>query len=97
ENPYRLISHWVKDTEPHQGIRHEVQRQLDLVDSIGCRPTDKTLSFKTREQDRLSMLGRLASCGVPGKNGWIVVHCGASAPSRRYSLGQFASVVAKLR
>ena len=31
ENPYHLLTHWVPDREPEQGIRHEVQRQLDLV------------------------------------------------------------------
>src|SRR5690606_18585338 len=31
ENPYRLITDWVRETEPADGIRHEVRRQLDLV------------------------------------------------------------------
>lgn len=36
ENPYQLLTHWVKEVEPDQITRHEVQRQLDLVKSIGA-------------------------------------------------------------
>src|SRR5437763_7320266 len=31
ENPYRLLTDWVREIEPHQRVRHEVRRQLDLV------------------------------------------------------------------
>ncbi len=34
ENPYQLLTDWVKDPEPEDGIRHEVQRQLNLVATI---------------------------------------------------------------
>jgi hypothetical protein len=34
ENPYQLLTDWVKDPEPEDGIRHEVQRQLNLVAAI---------------------------------------------------------------
>jgi ADP-heptose:LPS heptosyltransferase len=36
ENPYQLLTDWVPEAEPERGIRHEVQRQLDLVAQIGC-------------------------------------------------------------
>ena len=36
ENAYQLLTDWVSDPEPQQFIRHEVQRQLDLVASVGC-------------------------------------------------------------
>src|SRR5690242_9829602 len=31
ENPYDLLTHWVRETEPDTRLRHEVRRQLDLV------------------------------------------------------------------
>jgi ADP-heptose:LPS heptosyltransferase len=40
ENPYRLLTDWVRETEPDIRIRHEVRRQLDLVASVGCTSTD---------------------------------------------------------
>ena len=39
ENPYHLPTHWVIDPEPGTVVRHEVRRQLDLVASVGARPT----------------------------------------------------------
>ena len=36
ENPYELLSDWVPETDRiAQGMRHEVQRQLDLVAAVG--------------------------------------------------------------
>jgi len=34
ENPYGLISHWMPEPEPAQTLRHEVQRQVDLVRAV---------------------------------------------------------------
>ncbi|SDV49122.1 glycosyltransferase family 9 protein [Chitinasiproducens palmae] len=36
ENPYGLLSDWVPETEPDLTLRHEAQRQLDLVAAIGA-------------------------------------------------------------
>ena len=96
ENPYRLLSHWVRDTEPQQGIRHEVQRQLDLVASVGAQSGNTKLSFLTRHSDRESMLQVLRECEVPQGRGWIVMHCGASAESRRYGASGFSRVLSLL-
>ena len=38
ENPYKILTDWVPDPEPKKFIRHEVERQLDLVKTIGCTP-----------------------------------------------------------
>ncbi len=84
ENPYHLLSHWVRESEPAGGIRHEVQRQLDLVATVGARTNDARLRFRTLPGDRASLAVKLASLGASGARGWVVVHPGASAPSRRY-------------
>lgn len=96
ENPYRLLSHWVRDTEPQQGIRHEVQRQLDLVASVGAQSSDTGLSFMTRRVDQDAMLDVLHACHVSESSGWIVMHCGASAESRRYGASGFSRVLTLL-
>ena len=41
ENPYHLLTDWVPDPEPDAPIRHEVQRQLDLVASVGYRTEER--------------------------------------------------------
>jgi len=96
ENPYHLVSHWVRETEPEQGIRHEVQRQLDLVATVGACCPDTRLGFRTRDHDWRQLLTVLDAYGIDKNPGWIVVHCGASAPSRRYSPAKFARVISML-
>src|SRR5215213_11198584 len=36
ENPYELLTHWVPDKEPYSFIKHQVERDLALVNSIGA-------------------------------------------------------------
>lgn len=96
ENPYRLLNPWIKDTEPDSGIRHEVQRQLDLVAHVGARCADNRLRFNTSEADRQSLRRRLREQGMDHSEGGIVVHCGATAESRRYGADGFAQALALL-
>lgn len=93
ENPYELVSDWIRETEPQRGIRHEVQRQLDLVASVGARCADARLAFATRPADRERMRSALREAGVPSGSSWIVVHSGATAASRRYGPQGFARVL----
>ena len=84
ENPYQLLTHWVKESEPEHQHRHEVQRQLDLVAQLACHPSSTRLSIRIDEHDRARAVDALRSTGIdPGKP-WILLHPGASAPSRRY-------------
>lgn len=93
ENPYHLISEWRRETEPSQNVRHEVQRQLDLVASVGAVNPHPVMVFRTRREDRETLHQKLAARGVvPGQAG-MVVHCGASAPSRRYPAENFADAL----
>ncbi|MGB7481261.1 MAG: glycosyl transferase, partial [Burkholderiaceae bacterium] len=55
ENPYQLLSDRVAETEPQQRLRHEVQRQLDLVAAIGAATSDTRLAFVPRARDRAAI------------------------------------------
>ncbi|WP_338911288.1 glycosyltransferase family 9 protein [Mycetohabitans rhizoxinica] len=104
ENPYRLLTDRVAETEPHQRVRHEVVRQLELVRSIGATTTNWQMEFAYSEQDRRSLQRRLqavrrrqgAPFAQPGHGRWLVVHPGASAPSRRWPAERFGEVAAQL-
>ncbi|WP_368639399.1 glycosyltransferase family 9 protein [Castellaniella ginsengisoli] len=96
ENPYRLLSHWVRDPEPARHVRHEVRRQLDLVATVGATCADTRLAFATCDADRLALGGILAAHGVRADQGWIVAHCGASAASRRYRPALYARALSML-
>lgn len=97
ENPYRLISDWVREVEPQDGIRHEVQRQLDLVATVGAHSDDDRLSFRVREADRASLRDKLHHAGVTEADGWICVHAGATASSRRYPAELMVQALIELR
>lgn len=86
ENPYQLLTDWVPDPEPASGVRHEVRRQLDLVEWIGARTSDLRLSFAVPASARKTVQALVKTLGQP----LVVMHPGASAASRRYPPEQFA-------
>ncbi len=96
ENPYQLLSDWIPESEPQQGVRHEVQRQLDLVAMAGCQVRDTRLSLRVPEDAYGYAIDCLARLGLDPRRRWVVVHPGASAPSRRYPAGSFATVARRL-
>jgi lipopolysaccharide heptosyltransferase II len=89
ENPYQLLTDWVPDPEPACGIRHEVERQLALVAAVGCRTRDDRLSLRVPPEARARVAERLRARGLAGRP-WVLLHPGASAPSRRYPPEHFA-------
>jgi lipopolysaccharide heptosyltransferase II len=96
ENPYQLLTDWVRDPEPASLVRHEVRRQLDLVASVGCRGADDRLAVHVPADVRQRALARLAAIGLDRGQAWVAVHPGASAPSRRYPPEHFAEVGTRL-
>lgn len=92
ENPYHLLTDWLPEIEPHEIIRHEVRRQLDLVAALGCRPSSERLSLAIPHRAESEVSDLLTSCGVDPTRSWVVIHPGASAPSRRYPPEHFVRV-----
>jgi lipopolysaccharide heptosyltransferase II len=90
ENPYALLTDWVREEEPERFVRHEVQRQLDLVAAVGCHTADDRLSLAVSDAARESVRAKLAALGVDLSAPWLVAHPGATAPSRRYPPEHFA-------
>ena len=84
ENPYGLLSDWVREPEPHDLARHEVQRQLDLVATVGLTTQDHGLSLRVPGPARAAVEEILAEAPFDPAGPWAVIHPGASAPSRRY-------------
>lgn len=90
ENPYRLLSDRVPETEPQSQVRHEVQRQLDLVAAVGSRSENHKLSFHLEPAARERALFALQSAGLDRRADFVLLHPGASAVSRRYPPELFA-------
>ena len=96
ENPYQLLTHWVKDPEPENFVRHEVRRQLDLVATIGCQTHNQGMSLLVPEPARCRVQDLLRKLGFDRSHPWVVIHPGATAPSRRYPPEGFAEVARRL-
>ena len=96
ENPYGLLTDWVPDPEPDVPLRHEVRRQLDLLAHVGIRATDEHLSLHIPDVASRAIRSRLGRLGIDLRRPWIVVHPGATAPSRRYPVERFGEVLRRL-
>jgi lipopolysaccharide heptosyltransferase II len=95
ENPYHLLTHWVRESEPDVYVRHEVRRLLDLVSTIDAHTADDRLSLRI-PPDASRKVDELLS-NLVGDRPWMIVHAGATASSRRYPPEGFASVADRLR
>lgn len=93
ENPYALISHWVPDTDQvADGMRHEVQRQLDLVAHLGGpRLADGRLRLHLRPQDHEAAASARLAAGMRADRPYLLVHPGATAASRRWPPERFGA------
>jgi lipopolysaccharide heptosyltransferase II len=92
ENPYGLLSHWVRESdELGDDMRHEVQRQLALVAAVGCTVDDDRLRLHLTAPQRRRARTLLQEAGVAATRPYFIVHPGASAPSRRYPAARFGS------
>jgi lipopolysaccharide heptosyltransferase II len=101
ENPYQLLTNWIKDPEPEQFTRHEVQRQLDLVASVECSevglaPENHRMRLRVLPDALVQAQHRLVELGIQRHRPWAVIHPGATAPSRRYAPEGFAAVARQL-
>lgn len=84
ENPYTLLTHWVADKEPYTFIEHQVQRDLDLVQTIGAITQDTHLSICFNTNAFISAIEKLAATGFDVNKEYIVAHAGVSEAKREY-------------
>lgn len=96
ENPYQLMTDWVPDPEVLVATRHEVIRQLDLVQRIGCYTDDQRLSFRVPVIDRQQAHQQLTAAGLDFHRPWLVLHPGVSEAKRRYPAEKFAEAIVRL-
>lgn len=96
ENPYGLLDDWVPESEPHDQVRHEAQRQLDLVAHVGASVRCKRMVFDPGSGARERLDATLDGLGIAPGGAYIVLHSGATAASRIYPASAYASVARSL-
>ena len=97
ENPYELLTDCVRDPDViADGMRHEVERQLALVASVGFGIDDQRLRFRVPGPAHDAVADRLARAGIARGAPYVVVHPGATAESRRYPAHLFGLAAAQI-
>jgi lipopolysaccharide heptosyltransferase II len=96
ENPYQLLTDWLPEPDTASDARHEVQRQLALVHHLGCQPRPVAPLLEIPADALRSIHRRLRAVGLDRDRPWLVLHPGATAPSRRYPAERFADAGAAL-
>lgn len=97
ENPYGLLTDWVPDPDRiADGMRHEVQRQLELVASVGCSTRDERLRWRVTDRDREAVAARLDTLGIAPGRPYAVMHPGATAATRRWPPERFGELAGGL-
>jgi len=87
ENPYDLLTHWIPDPEPFDLIRHQVQRDLDMVAAIGATLDNPDLFLSKPSltvQSSLKMKARLIKLDLGDP--YMILHPGVSEAKRMYPL-----------
>jgi lipopolysaccharide heptosyltransferase II len=96
ENPYHLLTDWVPDEEPFSIIRHQVERDLQLVASIGATTSNDRLSFQVTAAMMMATEQKLAFAGVYLPEPYIILHTGVSEEKREYPAELWMQLIREL-
>ncbi|KIO77502.1 glycosyl transferase [Pedobacter lusitanus] len=85
ENPYALLTSWVPDPEPLEFIRHQVQRDLDLVANIGALALNKKINLIVSSGTWSTIKEKLLKKGIDLNMPYLILHPGVSEAKREFS------------
>lgn len=90
ENPYCLLTDWIPDPEPFGGIKHAVQRQLDLVSALGAHAKEQKMNMTVCKTDLDYVRALISKFNINKEGEYIVMHPGASEKKRKFPINIFA-------
>ena len=93
ENPYELLTHWVPDKEPYSFIRHQVTRDLELVEHVNAKATNDKLSLRVPADAWYRASQKLQ---LNAKERWLVMHAPVSEEKRMYPIDSWAAAAKQL-
>lgn len=91
ENPYGLLTHWVPDEEPYSIIRHQVLRDLRLVNFVGATTEDQRLSITLAPDSYHRARKKMAEKGIHVHQPWMILHPGVSEMKREFPADQWTA------
>lgn len=86
ENPYDLLTHWLPDEEPYRFIKHQVERDLQLVQHIGAVTGNSRLLLNITQDAVHSACSKLQTLNIDVTKPYIILHPGVSEEKRQYPL-----------
>ncbi len=96
ENPYDLLTDWVPDKEPYDFIQHQVQRDLNLVRSIGMGEEPSRDLLKIESSVRLQVNTKLGNLGAELEKPFVILHPGVSDIKRKYPSASWIEIGKKI-
>jgi lipopolysaccharide heptosyltransferase II len=96
ENPYQLLTHWLPDEEPYALIRHQVKRDLALVNSIGATVKEDSILLDLPEYIWPAVREKLRNAGVDFMRPWVILHPGVSEKKREYPEEHWIAIARKI-
>ncbi|HEU5052985.1 MAG TPA: glycosyltransferase family 9 protein [Hanamia sp.] len=84
ENPYNLLTDWVVEKEPFSFIKHQVERDLDLVRSINATTQNDKINIEISKSAKESAIRKIKDAGVDLEREWLIIHPGVSETKREY-------------
>jgi lipopolysaccharide heptosyltransferase II len=97
ENPYTLLTDWIPEKEPYNFIRHQVKRDLDLVESAGAFTDDDSIHLNIQHDTAQTINKILYENNVDAHRPFVVLHPGVSEKKRMYPLNNWVEIGKKLR
>ncbi|WP_134090518.1 glycosyltransferase family 9 protein [Olivibacter sp. XZL3] len=84
ENPYELINYWVPEKEPYEVIKHQVERDLDLVERVGAVTVNRKIAIAIEKEAFSRVKSKLHQLGMDGTRPFAVFHPGVSEEKRKF-------------
>jgi lipopolysaccharide heptosyltransferase II len=84
ENPYDLLTDWRPEKEPYSFIRHQVERDLDLVASINAFSKTDDIEIVIPATAKNVAISKLMQIGLDISSPWLIIHAPVSERKREY-------------
>ena len=96
ENPYGLLTDWVPDCEPYELIRHQVNRDLGLVATIGATAKYKNMRICLDPDASVTAFMKLKRRGFNIAKPFILLNISVSEPKRQYPMECWAAAARRI-
>src|SRR5690606_13002909 len=86
------LTHWIPEDEPYSRIRHQVARDLDLVERIGAYSNDDRITLTVPVGAATQAAAKLNRIGVDVGRPFVIFHAGVSEPKRAFPLDRWIAL-----